>query len=61
MVMIRYAVSCLTLVVVPFSVTLAAATKDMPAAIVWEKSLDEAVAKAKATHKNILLDFFVPT
>ncbi|KAB2832396.1 MAG: hypothetical protein F9K48_10575 [Candidatus Brocadia sp.] len=59
--MVRYAVSCLTLVVVSFSVTLAAETKDAPPAIVWEKGLDEAVAKAKVAHKNILLDFFAPT
>ncbi|TVM03767.1 MAG: hypothetical protein CV087_03395 [Candidatus Brocadia sp. WS118] len=59
--MLRYAVSCLTLIAVSLSVTLAADTKGAPPAITWEKSLDEAVAKAKAEHKNILLDFFVPT
>ena len=59
--MLRYAVSCLTLITVSLSVTIAADTKDAPSAIAWEKSLDDAVAKAKAEHKNILLDFFVPT
>ncbi len=59
--MVRYAVSCLTLVAVSLSITLAADTKDAPPAIAWEKSLDEAVAKAKVAHKNILLDFFAPT
>ena len=59
--MVRYAVSCLTLITVSLPVTLAADTKDAPPAIAWEKSLDDAVVKAKAEHKNILLDFFVPT
>jgi hypothetical protein len=35
--------------------------KDVPPAIVWEKNLEDAIAKARTTGKSILLDFFVPT
>lgn len=59
--MFRYAVSCLALMVVSIPLVLAADTKNAPPAISWEKSLDDAVAKAKAEHKNVLMDFFVPT
>ncbi|KKO20100.1 MAG: hypothetical protein DCC43_05690 [Candidatus Brocadia sp.] len=59
--MLRYAASCLILIAVFLPVALAADTKNVPKAIAWEKSLDDAVAKAKAEHKGILLDFFVPT
>lgn len=34
-------------------------TKGTPASIPWEKGLDEALAKAKATGQPILLDFFM--
>lgn len=61
MIMLRYAVSCLALITVSLPVALAADTKNPPPAIAWEKSLDDAVAKAKAEHKYILVDFFVPT
>ena len=35
--------------------------KSTPPAIVWEKTLEDAIAKAKTTGKSILLDFFIPT
>ncbi|OHB39613.1 MAG: hypothetical protein A2Y09_05685 [Planctomycetes bacterium GWA2_39_15] len=36
-------------------------SKDTLSAISWEKTFDDAVTKAKAAGKPILLDFFVPT
>jgi hypothetical protein len=61
MIMLKYVIPCLTLLVVPLTVTLAADTKNAPTAITWEKTLDDAVAKAKKAGKPILLDFFAPT
>lgn len=34
-------------------------TRGTPESIPWEKGLDEALTKAKATGKPILLDFFM--
>lgn len=59
--MLKYVLSCLMLLVTPLAVTLAADTKNTPLAIVWEKTLDDAVTKAKTTGKPVLLDFFAPT
>lgn len=59
--MLKNVILCLALFVIPFSVILAADTKNAPPAIAWEKSIDDAVAKAKTANKSILLDFFVPT
>lgn len=59
--MLKNVILCLALFVISFSVILAADTKNAPPAIAWEKSIDDAVAKAKTANKSILLDFFVPT
>lgn len=59
--MFNYFMSCLVLFVVPLASTLAADTQNVPLAIVWEKSLEDAVVKAKTAGKPILLDFFTPT
>lgn len=53
--MLKYGLSCLILLLVtPLAVTLAADSKNTPLAIVWEKTLDDAVTKAKTTEKAIL-------
>jgi len=59
--MLNYVICCLSVLVAPLAVILAADTKNAPPAIVWEKTLDDAVAKAKTAGKPILLDFFAPT
>lgn len=59
--MLKYVLPCLILLVAPLTVTLAADTKNAPPAIVWEKTFDDAVTKAKTAGNPILLDFFAPT
>lgn len=60
--MIRYALSVLAaLAIMPIAVAVIAENKGAPPAIVWEKTLEDAIAKAKTTGTPILLDFFVPT
>lgn len=59
--MLKYVLPCLILLVTPLAVSLAAETRNTPSSIVWEKTLDDAVAKAKTTGKPVLLDFFAPT
>ncbi len=57
-----YALSFLAaLAIIPVAGIGIADNKDVPPAIVWEKNLEDAIAKAKTTGKSILLDFFVPT
>ncbi|MCR4321417.1 MAG: thioredoxin family protein [Candidatus Brocadiaceae bacterium] len=58
----RYALSFLAaLATIPIAGTVIADNKGTPPAIVWEKTLEDAIAKAKTTGTPILLDFFVPT
>ncbi|MCF6154681.1 MAG: hypothetical protein E3K36_05395 [Candidatus Brocadia sp.] len=59
--MLKYVLPCLVSLVTPFAASFAADTKNTPPSIVWEKTLDEAVTKAKMTGKPVLLDFFAPT
>ncbi len=59
--MTKHIFACFILLLTPLTVTLATETKDTPLLIVWEKTLDDAVAKAKTSGKPILLDFFAPT
>lgn len=60
--MIRYALSVLAaLAIMPIAGAVIADNKGAPPAIVWEKTLEDAIAKAKTTGTPILLDFFVPT
>ncbi len=58
----RYALSFLvTLAIIPIAGIGIADNKDAQPAIVWEKNLEDSIAKAKTTGKSILLDFFIPT
>ncbi len=58
----RYVLSFLAaLITIPIAGIGTADNKNAPTAIVWEKNLEDAIAKAKTTGKSILLDFFVPT
>jgi len=58
----RYALSFLAaLTIIPVAGIGIADNKDAPPAIVWEKNLEDAIAKAKTPGKSILLDFFIPT
>lgn len=60
--MIRYALSVLAaLAIMPIAGAVIADNKGTPPTIVWEKTLEDAIAKAKTTGTPILLDFFVPT
>lgn len=60
--MLRYALSFFTaLAIMPIAGIGIADNKGVPPAIVWEKNLEDSIAKAKTTRKSILLDFFVPT
>lgn len=59
--MLKNVILSLTLFVIHFSVILAADIKNAPLSLAWEKSFDDAVAKAKTANKSILLDFFAPT
>ena len=60
--MLRYVLSFLaTLAIIPIAGAVIADNKGTPPAIVWEKTLEDAIAKAKTTGTPILLDFFVPT
>ena len=60
--MIRYILSVLAaLAIIPIAGIGIADNKDAQPAIVWEKTLEDAIAKAKTAGKSILLDFFVPT
>lgn len=61
--MVRYVLTFLAaaVAVIPLAKTVIADNKDKPPAIVWEKNLEDAMAKAKTTGKPILLDFFIPT
>ena len=60
--MIRYILSVLAaLAIMPIAGAVIADNKGTPPTIVWEKTLEDAIAKAKTTGKSILLDFFVPT
>ena len=60
--MIRYILSVLAaLAIIPIAGAVIADNKGAPPAIVWEKTLEDAIAKAKTAGKSILLDFFVPT
>ncbi len=58
----RYVLSFLAaLAIIPVAGTGIADNKGAPPAIVWEKNLEDSIAKAKTTGKSILLDFFIPT
>ncbi|GAN32403.1 MAG: hypothetical protein DYG83_17290 [Candidatus Brocadia sp. AMX2] len=59
--MLKYVLPCLILFVAPLAVSLAAETKNIPPSIVWEKTLEDAITKAKTMGKPVLLDFFAPT
>jgi len=60
--MLKYALSLFAaLAIIPIVGIGIADNKGAPPAIVWEKTLEDAIAKAKTTGKSILLDFFVPT
>lgn len=59
--MVKYVFLCLILFVTPLQITPAADTKTTLPSIVWEKTFDDAVTKAKTAEKPILLDFFAPT
>ena len=60
--MIRCILSVLAaLAIMPIAGIGIADNKGTPPTIVWEKTLEDAIAKAKTTGKSILLDFFVPT
>ena len=60
--MLRYVLSFFAaLAIMPIAGIGIADNKGAPPAIVWEKTLEDAIAKAKTTGKSILLDFFVPT
>ena len=60
--MLRYALSFFTaLSIMPIAGIGIADNKGVPPAIVWEKNLEDSIAKAKTAGKSILLDFFVPT
>lgn len=48
-----------TVLAVPFISLAFSNTKEVPAVVQWEKGLDEAIAKAKAAGKPILLDIFM--
>ena len=58
----RYVLSFLAVAaLMPLAGAVIADNKDAAPAIVWEKTLEDAIANAKTTGKSILLDFFVPT
>jgi len=58
----RYALSFLAaLTIIPIAGAVIADNKGAPPTIVWEKNLEDAIAKAKTPGKSILLDFFIPT
>ncbi|MBI5795219.1 MAG: hypothetical protein HZA47_02750 [Planctomycetes bacterium] len=58
----KYVLSFLAaLITIPIVGAVIADNKGTPPTIVWEKNLEDAIAKAKTTGKSILLDFFVPT
>ena len=60
--MLKYALSLFAaLAIMPIAGIGTADNKGAPPAIVWEKTLEDAIAKAKTPGKSILLDFFVPT
>ena len=60
--MLRYVLSFLaTLAIIPIAGAVIADNKGTPPTIVWGKTLEDAIAKAKTPGKSILLDFFVPT
>ena len=60
--MLRYVLSFLaTLAIIPIAGAVIEDNKGTPSAIVWEKTLEDAIAKAKTAGKPILLDFFIPT
>ncbi len=47
------------LLMIPIMTSLFADTKETVPAIVWEKTFEDAQAKAKASGKPILLDFYM--
>jgi len=58
----RYVLSFLAaLITIPIAGAVIADNKGAPPTIVWEKNLEDAIAKAKTPGKSILLDFFIPT
>ncbi|MCF6158063.1 MAG: hypothetical protein E3K32_05720 [wastewater metagenome] len=57
--MIKNFVLGLLVLIVSVPTILFAEAKHMPSSISWEKSLEDAVAKAKDTGKPVLLDFFM--
>ena len=58
----RYVLSFLAaLAIIPVAGTGIADNKGAPSTIVWEKNLEDSIAKAKTAGKSILLDFFIPT
>lgn len=58
----RYVLSLLASVaIIPVAGIGIADNKGVPPAIVWEKTLEDAIARSKAAGKPILLDFFIPT
>ena len=59
--MLKYILLVLAVSVVPLTKSFAADTKETLPTIVWDKTFEDATAKAKTTGKPILLDFFAPT
>ncbi len=58
----RYVLSFLAaLITISIAGVVIADNKGASPTIVWEKTLEDAIAKAKTAGKSILLDFFVPT
>lgn len=58
----RYVLSFLAaLITIPIAGAVIADNKGTPPTIVWEKTLEDAIARSKAAGKPILLDFFIPT
>ena len=58
----RYVLSFLAaLITIPIAGAVIADNKGTPPAIVWEKTLEDAIARSKVAGKPVLLDFFIPT
>ncbi len=60
--MVRYVLSFLAaLAIAPIAGAVIADNKGTPPTFVWEKTLEDALAKSKAAGKPVMLDFFIPT
>ena len=58
----RYVLSFLAaLITIPIAGAVIADNKGTPPTIVWEKTIEDAIAGSKAAGKPVLLDFFIPT